>query len=190
MAKKWCYNEFWMKTFWEEKMKTRENKRIVKLYLFFFQNCPFWTCIEKISTFTFGAWPFLFIHIRFTPSKRPKGFVNWWFTKSDHGCWTIKSDNGKKPSSMVWFHDPWCKAAPSTFLTAHATTVLHHMGSLASFLSVLLLLVSVGYNLLPYSYDLNTCTRLFMTRDLGKPTHTLVPCWMPKPLPPRNQCTG
>ena len=26
--------------------------------------------------------------------------------------------------------------------------------------------------------------------DLGKPTHTLVPCWMPKPLPPRNQCTG
>ncbi len=26
--------------------------------------------------------------------------------------------------------------------------------------------------------------------DLGEPTHTLVPCWMPKPLPPRNQCTG
>ena len=26
--------------------------------------------------------------------------------------------------------------------------------------------------------------------DLGKPTRTLVSCWMPKPLPPRNQCTG
>ena len=26
--------------------------------------------------------------------------------------------------------------------------------------------------------------------DLGEPTHTLVPCWMPKPLPPRNRCTG
>ena len=26
--------------------------------------------------------------------------------------------------------------------------------------------------------------------DLGEPTHTLVPCWMPKPLPPRHQCTG
>ena len=26
--------------------------------------------------------------------------------------------------------------------------------------------------------------------DFGEPTHTLVPCWMPKPLPPRNQCTG
>ena len=26
--------------------------------------------------------------------------------------------------------------------------------------------------------------------DLGKPTYTLIPCWIPKPLPPRNQCTG
>ena len=26
--------------------------------------------------------------------------------------------------------------------------------------------------------------------DLDEPTHTLVPYWMPKPLPPRNQCTG
>ena len=26
--------------------------------------------------------------------------------------------------------------------------------------------------------------------DLGEPTHTLVPCWMPKPLPTRNQCMG
>ena len=26
--------------------------------------------------------------------------------------------------------------------------------------------------------------------ELSEPTHTLVPCWMPKPLPPRNQCTG
>ena len=24
----------------------------------------------------------------------------------------------------------------------------------------------------------------------GAPTHTLIPCWMPKPLPPGNQCTG
>jgi hypothetical protein len=28
------------------------------------------------------------------------------------------------------------------------------------------------------------------TLDLGKPTYTLVPCWIPKPLPPRNQCMG
>jgi hypothetical protein len=26
--------------------------------------------------------------------------------------------------------------------------------------------------------------------DLGEPTHILVPCWMSKPLPPRNQCMG
>ena len=24
--------------------------------------------------------------------------------------------------------------------------------------------------------------------DMGEPTHTLVPCWIPKPLPLRNQC--
>ena len=29
-----------------------------------------------------------------------------------------------------------------------------------------------------------------MAGALGEPNHTLVPCWMPKPLPPRNQCTG
>ena len=26
--------------------------------------------------------------------------------------------------------------------------------------------------------------------DLGEPTHTLAPYWMPQPLPPRNQYTG
>ena len=31
-----------------------------------------------------------------------------------------------------------------------------------------------------------TCSRW----DLGEPTHTLVPCWMSKPLPSRNRCTG
>ena len=28
----------------------------------------------------------------------------------------------------------------------------------------------------------------FTRSRLGEQTHTLVPCWMPKPLPPRNQC--
>ena len=26
--------------------------------------------------------------------------------------------------------------------------------------------------------------------DLSKPTYALVPCWMPKPSPIRNECTG
>jgi hypothetical protein len=38
-------------------------------------NCPFWARIKKISTFTFwGAWSFFLVHIRFTPSERPKAF--------------------------------------------------------------------------------------------------------------------
>ena len=30
----------------------------------------------------------------------------------------------------------------------------------------------------------------WLTLGEGKPTHTLVPCWLPKPLPPRNECMG
>ena len=29
-----------------------------------------------------------------------------------------------------------------------------------------------------------------MFEDLGEPTHTFVSCWIPKPLSPRNHCTG
>ena len=42
----------------------------------FFHNFPFWAYIKKISTFTFGEWPFLLVHIRFTSSEGSKGFVN------------------------------------------------------------------------------------------------------------------
>ena len=33
--------------FREEKMETREDKRMVELDFFLFQNCPFWTYIMK-----------------------------------------------------------------------------------------------------------------------------------------------
>lgn len=36
----------------------------------------------------------------------------------------------------------------------------------------------------------NDGSRSHYVVDLGEPTHTLIPCGMPKPLPPRNQCTG
>ena len=32
-------------------------------------------------------------------------------------------------------------------------------------------------------------TQIRLTLDC-EPTHTLVPCWMPKTLSPRNECTG
>ena len=45
-----------------------------------------------------------------------------------------------------------------------------------------------------YSLTAIRVTDLFTTPyrlgDLGEPIHTLLPCWMPKPLPPRNQCTS
>ena len=60
-------------------MKAKEDKRMVKLD--FSQNCPFWTYIKKKSAHSlFGGWPFLLIHIRFTPSEN-------WTMKSDHERW-------------------------------------------------------------------------------------------------------
>ena len=93
---------------------------------------------KKSAHSLFGAWSFLLVHIRVTPSERPKDFVYCFLKTSDHGSWTMKSNHGRMPSSMVRLHSPWWK--PSIWAS--------------------------------------------------EPTHALVPCWMPKPLPPRNQCTG
>ena len=56
-------------------MKTRENKRMVKLE-FFSQTALFGHILRKTAHSLFGAWSFLLVHIQFTPSKGPKGFVN------------------------------------------------------------------------------------------------------------------
>ena len=83
-------------------MKRREDKRMVKLDFF-------GHIFKNFSTFTFGAWPFFLVHIWFTPSEGPKGFVNRFIKISDHGCWATKSDHGKRLSSILRFHVPWCK---------------------------------------------------------------------------------
>ena len=66
-------------------MKTRENKRMVKLEFFFFSKLAFFGHILKKSTLSlFGAWSFLLDHVQFTPSEGAKGFVNSFFKKSNH----------------------------------------------------------------------------------------------------------
>ena len=68
----WKFDEI---VYGEEKMKTREDKRVVKLD-FNFQDFPYWTYIfKKISTLLFGAWSFLLVHIQLTPSEEPKDFI-------------------------------------------------------------------------------------------------------------------
>lgn len=48
---------------------------------------------------------FLLVHIWFTPSVKPKSYVNWFlFKNSDHGSWTRKK--GHLP--WVWLHGPRC----------------------------------------------------------------------------------
>ena len=105
MAKKCCFNQIFMILFYfileEEKMKTKEDKRMVKLCFFLVQKCLFVTHTQKSTHSLFGAWAFLLVHIWFAPSNGPKGYINWFWKKSAHESWTMKSDHGKGPSSMV-----------------------------------------------------------------------------------------
>jgi ABC-type sugar transport system permease subunit len=62
-------------------MKTRENKRMIKLYFFLLPKLPFlgvciYIYIYILAYLLFGAWSFLLVHIRSTPSEGPNDFVN------------------------------------------------------------------------------------------------------------------
>ena len=55
-------------------MKTREWSNLIDLF-YFVSKPPFLDIFKKNSTFTFGAWTFLLVHIRLTPSEEPKDYV-------------------------------------------------------------------------------------------------------------------
>jgi hypothetical protein len=71
MAEKRCYNKNLMDFFGEEKVKTREDMRMVKPEFIFLPKFPFLgACRKKFNTFVFlGAWSFLLILIWSTPSE-------------------------------------------------------------------------------------------------------------------------
>ena len=78
----------------------------------FFQNCPFWTYIKDISTFIFlvhahSSWFIFSLHLVRGPKTLQIDFFKGSYRKSQ----TMKSDHGKRPSSMVQRHGPWYKPA-------------------------------------------------------------------------------
>ena len=76
-----------MKCFGEEKMKTRQNKRMVKLdylFIYLFKTTYFEHILKKSARSLLGAWSFLLVHIWFKPSEGPKGFVNFFLNNSDY----------------------------------------------------------------------------------------------------------
>jgi hypothetical protein len=81
--------------FGEEKMRTREDKRIVKLD--FLSKILFLAYISL-----FDAWSFLLVHIRFTPSEGPKGLVNR--VLRNHAM-----EVGPSSWTMEKCYLPWCK---------------------------------------------------------------------------------
>ena len=86
MAEKCCYDKFLMIFFWERENK---NKRRQKYGLTWWKKSKikivFGHIFQKTTNSFLGAWSFLLVHIWFTPSEGPQGFVNWFFNKSDHG---------------------------------------------------------------------------------------------------------
>ena len=78
IAEKCCGNIFFDEIFSGKRRRRQEKtKEWSNLMIFFpFQNCPFWTYISKIPTYSlFGAWSLLLAHIRFPLSEEPKSFV-------------------------------------------------------------------------------------------------------------------
>ena len=108
MVGKCCINKFWMICFFggrecEDKRRQTDDRNCYVFCSFFLFKLLFMGIFKKkISTHSlFGAWSFLLIHIGFTPCEGPKGFVNWFLKKLNHGSWTVKLDHGKRSSSMV-----------------------------------------------------------------------------------------
>ena len=92
-----CFNEMFCekKIIWRQ-VKTREWSNFI-----FLKTALFGHILKKTKTFTLGAWSFLSIHILFTPCERPKGFVNCFFKKLDHECWTITLNHERWHFFMV-----------------------------------------------------------------------------------------
>ena len=111
----------------------RRQKNGQTLNVFFLPKLPFW----DISTFTFYAWSVLLVHIRFTPSEGPKGFINCFLSKkSDHGRWTMEKCH--LPLSIFMVHGiNWPSVSPN------------NTPRIWTWLCILTLncLISVGYHL-------------------------------------------
>ena len=57
-------------------MKRIEDNRMVKLFFFFSETFFLEDTLKKSTHSLCGAWLFLLVHIRLTPSEGPKDFVS------------------------------------------------------------------------------------------------------------------
>ena len=96
----------------ENEEKRRQKNRQTWLFP---QNYPFWTYFkQKFAHIHFlvhghSSWSTFTLHLVWDA----KTLLNWFVKKSDHGCWIMKSNHGKRPSSMIQPHGPWYKPALS-----------------------------------------------------------------------------
>jgi hypothetical protein len=117
MVRKSCYNKILLNFFRGREDEDKRKQRMVKLE--FFSKLLFLEIFKKKSTHSqFGAGSFL--HIQFTPTEGPEDFVYQFLINRTMEGEPWKSNRGKRPSSIVQLHGPWCKLAlrskdPHTF---------------------------------------------------------------------------
>ena len=133
MPKKYCYNIFFNEVFFgEENMKTKQWSNLISPKL------PFLDRYQKHRhVHFFGAWSFLLVQIRFTPSEGPKSFVNCFF--KEIGPWKVNHQVG--PWKKAIFHGPLCKLTPMSTWWSNwkkdlrlPQTTFSHMGVTTSLL--------------------------------------------------------
>ena len=127
MVGKCCCIKFLMKNFFG-KRRWRLTFKWSNLIFDFSQNCPFWAYVQNNMHIHFlvhghSYWSMFSL---ITPSEGPKSFVNWFFKKSDHGSWTLKSDLEKLPSFIVRLCGPRCSPALKKH-TYHNTPLCFHI---------------------------------------------------------------
>ena len=133
MAKKYCYDKILMNFFFgggreDDNKRRQENGQSFSLFV----KTAFLGHILKNQHIRFLVHGHSLVHIGFTPSEGPKGFVSLFFKKSDHESWTMKLDHGKRLSSMVRLQGPWCKPTLSIvwftmYITILNSSLLHPM---------------------------------------------------------------
>ena len=123
ITKKYCYNEILVNVLWGREDEAKRRQRNGQTWFFFLLKTALFGHILKESAHSlFGAWSFLLVHIRFTPSERPEDFVKRFFWEI--GPWKLDHQVGpwKKTIFMVRLHGPWCKPALSINVTPGITT--------------------------------------------------------------------
>ena len=109
MAKKCYHNKILMEFFRgreDEDKRQQENGQIWFILFYFFKITFLGRVLKQPTHSLLGAWSFLLVHIWFTPSEEPKGFVIDFlrYGTMELGPWSRTMEKGRPPWSNFMVH--------------------------------------------------------------------------------------